>query len=320
MRRRVLLERTGVGFALGTAGGLLEGHWTDEHSRSGPRDAGGNRSTHRQGTTPDLEPPTIELYDRIVTGPPGGVESIDKETDSGVTDSGEVNGASPYHRVLVWNDVGEERSLDVSIERTDGPLLRREETSFPAEGLLEILLFERREEDERVAHGLTVETSRLQEQLSIEPASIRVGGPETRVAVREESIAWESVDDPVEADPPAVDGPVREARLDIVEAGCATGADDDRADVRVEDATVHIRGLIRAPTPCHGVSIASVQRRNESDVEIVVAVGEQETAVCIQCIGALTYDATVALELDPFDRVTIVHESWGERTDVAVYE
>ncbi len=101
--------------------------------------------------------------------------------------------------------------------------------------------------------------------------------------------------------------------LELVEADCKTG-DQEEGVISTEysenSTRVNFAGLIQTPTPCYTVEHQLVEEsENEYTVNIVTVPDDSE--ICIQCIGAVTYNGSVELE-EPF---TLNIEHNGEHVE-----
>lgn len=96
---------------------------------------------------------------------------------------------------------------------------------------------------------------------------------------------------------PRWEAPVADVRLRTTDGTCASG-DEPGAAVSFDEAdgTLGIQGQVTAPTPCHRVHLDSV-RFDEAAAELTVvlttAPGDQDA--CVECVGALSFDATVEI-------------------------
>ena len=89
--------------------------------------------------------------------------------------------------------------------------------------------------------------------------------------------------------------------VELVETDCKTGDQEERVistDYSENNTRVNFTGLIQTPTPCYTVEHQLVEEsENQYTVNIVTVPDDSE--ICIQCIGALTYNGSVELE-EPF--------------------
>lgn len=101
--------------------------------------------------------------------------------------------------------------------------------------------------------------------------------------------------------------------IETVDTGCA-GAVEDRvtgSDI-ARDNTVTVEGVVTASNPCHD---ATIEEASVRDGVLNIAVGATGTDVemCVECVGEITYEATVELA----ESVDIKEVSVSSRTSVA---
>lgn len=92
------------------------------------------------------------------------------------------------------------------------------------------------------------------------------------------------------------------------DASCQSDPDGDRVEVDFGADGIVIDGVASAPNPCHQARIETATV--EAD-ELRVSIGfEQVADVCIECVGAISYTATV--DVDPADTIETVIVDHGE--------
>jgi hypothetical protein len=91
------------------------------------------------------------------------------------------------------------------------------------------------------------------------------------------------------------------------EGDCGTG--EDAASVSFDGDAVRVDGSLAAPTPCHGAALAGTRLADDGD-RLVVAVDPTDPGqeVCVQCLGAVPYDATVRFEGRLPEEVRVEHD------------
>jgi hypothetical protein len=107
------------------------------------------------------------------------------------------------------------------------------------------------------------------------------------------------------ASPSAVTPAVTGRSIETTNAECADV--DGRADATVGADSVTIEGVTPAPNPCHEATIegATVEKRQ---LRVTVGVTETGEGACVQCVGAVTYTATIAVTGgDDIDAVVVEH-------------
>jgi hypothetical protein len=85
---------------------------------------------------------------------------------------------------------------------------------------------------------------------------------------------------------------ITDTTFDARDGECATDA--ERADVRFDGDAVRVDGRLETPTPCHGAALADATLAGDGD-RLVVAVRTTDppSGACVQCVGAVPYEATV---------------------------
>ncbi|MFU8868629.1 hypothetical protein [Natronococcus sp.] len=104
------------------------------------------------------------------------------------------------------------------------------------------------------------------------------------------------------------------ASLERRDQRCASD-EDDAATVRVDDGTLVVEGLIRTPTPCHGLVLESVSRERDA-LEVTVGIDEPD-GFCVGCLGVVEYVLEVDLDGRAPDCVAVFHERRDETVRVA---
>lgn len=101
---------------------------------------------------------------------------------------------------------------------------------------------------------------------------------------------------------------VRSQDITTVETSCA-GMDDEESSVEVADSTIDVEGVIIGPNPCHEAVIKGVSL--EGDTLVVSIAVESDLAdggACMECVGKISYEATVKVDDDvEFDDVRVDH-------------
>lgn len=109
---------------------------------------------------------------------------------------------------------------------------------------------------------------------------------------------------------------VADSSFSIRSADCATGDGDD-ASVSVEDATVSVSGTVTVADGCHVVELDSATIADGELRVVVASVTREGVQGCVQCLTEVGYDASVTLRGGLPERAVVVHESQGERREVA---
>jgi len=103
-----------------------------------------------------------------------------------------------------------------------------------------------------------------------------------------------------------------------MEQADGTCGDGDRATLTFEDERVNVSGTHRTPTPCHDLTLSSVELRDDEEtgddtllVTVGVATRQRE---CPDCVGTVPYEVTVDLKNDYPSSVRVTHTGpTGER-------
>ncbi|QLK26497.1 hypothetical protein HYG81_02435 [Natrinema zhouii] len=139
----------------------------------------------------------------------------------------------------------------------------------------------------------------------------------TTLTLRDTGTQTESTSTSISCPVPAV----ADASLEVGERECAAETDDDSATVEFADETVIVDGEITTPTPCHGLSLAETDYDERRDIlSITVAVGDQESDTCTDCLGTADYEAQIGLEGRYPGHVEIYHETRDETQRITAAE
>jgi hypothetical protein len=102
------------------------------------------------------------------------------------------------------------------------------------------------------------------------------------------------------------------ADLVVTDSGCGG---EERSTVAFGPDAVTVTGAITAPNPCHGAALAGVAWDGEAErLTLTVATTDPDAAACVDCVGAIEYEATVSVAGDPPPAVAVDHRHFG-RTD-----
>lgn len=113
--------------------------------------------------------------------------------------------------------------------------------------------------------------------------------------------------------PPAV----AESQLEVTETGCA-GGDQEAPTVRAREETLQISGTIQVPNPCHEAAIERVDYTGETDT-LSVRITQTEPPgdqACIECVGAVEYEAELELMNGYPGTVVVEHAHFGRVDEV----
>jgi len=206
-------------------------------------------------------------------------------------------------RVLNRSDI--ERAIEVIVERDGTETYDRLDRLQPAEGVT-VRLVEPGDYTVRVRVGSTpgatieVPRTRFDCNQSVVEATVRDGGVV-------ETDAWST-------EMACADPVVGDTSIEVTDAGCAS-QDEDEAAVGTEGETVVVTGTVITPNPCYEVGFRSVTI-TDGELQIVVEATPADDGACVQCVGAIDYEARVTLEEALPDRVVVEHATDGESTVV----
>lgn len=114
-----------------------------------------------------------------------------------------------------------------------------------------------------------------------------------------------------DGDGSGVDGSgITDRSIETTERTCGS-QDVSRASMTVADGAIVVEGTLSASTPCHDAVLSSALLEDRT-LRIGVDVSQQD-GVCQQCIGEISYEATVELD-DPrdLDSVQVSHAGGGQ--------
>jgi hypothetical protein len=117
-------------------------------------------------------------------------------------------------------------------------------------------------------------------------------------------------DTPTPGDSPGIDA----SSIETVDAGCRS--DDGGITVGFDEEVITVTGTLPAPNPCHEAVLDSL---TVEDARLRVAVDVSSTLEdgtgCVECVGAITYDARIEPEdTSAITAVTVVHASGDDTT------
>ncbi|MFC6951385.1 hypothetical protein [Halorubellus litoreus] len=317
MKRRTLLASLGAaGGAVGTAG-CLQGTGTPGDERTTTRatttaattrdDATTTRDTTTDATTDDErtteQGSTDDREDWPSAREPVETLAINDREGLSFPDNNRP------HSLVFWNAVDRERS--VRIEWGDG---RTEElqgihpVSVPEDGLLQVDL----QVPTRYDVFVSVDDGRLGE-IRVGRDAFDCNESAGRYALRESAIEDYGVVSTAAGCPAPS---VVEASLTAGDGACGN-RDDEQAVAGYGEEVVSVEGTVPAPDPCHDLAIASLSYDEKTRTARVVVAATPSDDGCVQCVGAIDYEATIRYEHDFPDHVEVYHRSWDEDRRVA---
>lgn len=96
------------------------------------------------------------------------------------------------------------------------------------------------------------------------------------------------------AETPPDDGPrIVDESLAARDGDCGSG--EDVARVAFDGDAVRVDGSLATPTPCHGAALADA-RLDGTRLVVAVRTTDPSSEACVQCLGAVPYEATVRFE------------------------
>jgi hypothetical protein len=110
------------------------------------------------------------------------------------------------------------------------------------------------------------------------------------------------------------EGPIEKASIETIDTGCGSG--DEAITIDFDDGDVGVTGVVSTPNPCHEAVIGSVTVEGDH-LSVVVAPRStlQEGDACVQCIGAIEYEARIVpTDASAVETVTVEHASGIGRT------
>lgn len=105
----------------------------------------------------------------------------------------------------------------------------------------------------------------------------------------------------------------------IETTGADCGNPDDETALAVADGeSVRLVGTTLSPNPCHAATIESIDTEDDG---VTVTIGVESTLEgdeeCMECHGAIDYDARIEVAPDAVDTLVVVHDH-GERHELPV--
>jgi hypothetical protein len=213
------------------------------------------------------------------------------------------------HSLVLWNAVDRER--EVRVEWGDGrteELERTASVAVPADGLLQVDLLLPTSYDVVVrADGDALgEHAVGRDWFDCNESASRLGLTETDL-----------VDYGVISTAAGCPAPsVADTTLSAGEGDCGT-EDQEAAVAGYGDEVVTVDATFVTPDPCHELAIADVAYDGETRTARIVVEATPGGGACVECVGAIDYEATITYEQDFPDRVVVVHRSGDDERRVA---
>lgn len=215
------------------------------------------------------------------------------------------------HEVPVWNAADRERDIGVLVT-DDGETVLDRTVRFPADEYLAIDLLEPASYEVVLsADGETAGT------IAVGTGWFDCNDSWTQVGVFPDGRVEDlSVTTEMACAPPQV----ADHTFEVTGTRCG---EQNAGSLDVRERTVALTGRLRTPDPCHGadLSVADSEPGDGPDpadaITLLVSPTEGEEDVCVQCVGEVAYEGTVTFEEAVPEEVVLVHESGGERVEVA---
>lgn len=300
MKRRPLL-----GAVAGSLGAAILGGCLGDGGEGGDSD-----TTTNQTPEPTTRPPT--------TTPPNGDDyRFDPESDDPF-DRFERGDRSAVvfpdnnrpHDVKVWNAADESRVVTLVVIR-DGETVLDRTVTFPADGFL---------------------TLRVQVPDDWQIDLRRDGEPLETIEIARESFDCNHIDHLVgvtadwtvttqlRATEIACRGPaIAEHSFAPGEGHCASGT-ESAAAIAFEGESVVVDGTFVTPTPCYDLRLATAAYDANADALEIVIAAEATGETCVQCIGAIGYEAAIRFDHGRPGQVIVKYRNEGKSTVVATGE
>lgn len=288
MERRALLKRVAGATMAGGLAGCLS---TPGPGSGDPKET--NDPTTDPGTTPDGSRPLVE---ELTVGSRDGVAFPDNHLP---------------HELEVVNDAEETREVGLRLTSSEGSAMVDETWSFPAGGRVKMRLLQ------PDAYTLAVTLAEGQVgTVSISRAFFDCNDSRTTVDVKADG----TLDVTTLSTELACPAPeVTETTLSVTESGCADEADGS-ATVDTSEEAITVDGTIRVPNPCYGATLERVTYGERPDDTLSVRVAQTEPdgdKVCVECVGAVKYEAAISVANDYPGTVVVEHEHFGRVDEVA---
>jgi len=306
MKRRTLLASVaGTASVVGTAGCLqgtgsgTDETTTEESTTGDERTTNGSTDTDEPTTTTDDEPTTTEEPADGEWAPSGEpVETFAVGDRDGVA----FPENNRPHSILLWNR--SEREREVVVEYADGQteeLERVGPTTVPADALVRVDL----NVPTHYHVTVTVDGDAMGE-FEIGRKWFDCNQSTSRYALGDGDLVDYGEESTLVA---CAEPSVANTNVTVASRDCAS-EDDDRGAVGYGDERIRAKGTVTTRTPCYDLSIAETTYDDETrTARIVVDADAQEDEGCVECVGAISYSATVDYENDFPDHVELLHRT-----------
>lgn len=288
MKRRALLRTLGGLTAVGAFAGCTSVQAPGTGDRGDP--------TTDPGTTPSEPGPVV---DELTVGDRDDVDFPDSHRPHGLT---------------VVNDADETRAIGVELTDGDGQVLVEDSWSLPADGRIQMTL----EEPDQYSLAVRLDGTDLG-PVSPRAGSFDCNDSQTTVTVGPNGeLDSRTISTEVACAPPEVVG----TTFTETGSGCADGGPEQQpvASLTAEDEQISITGAMRVPNPCYGATLESASIGDGPEHLLTVRIGQTDPdgdGACIECVGAVEYDATISLDTDYPQTVVLEYRHMGETEEAA---
>jgi hypothetical protein len=212
--------------------------------------------------------------------------------------------------VKVWNDNDDSLELSLVVTQDQETVLSRS-ILFPPDGFLTLTL--RTPDDWQVR--LRRDWRSLQE-IEIPRESFDCNQIEHRVGVTDHLTVYMEL----LATEIACPGPAVADKSFTAEEGRCASQTESSATIAFEGESVVVDGTFITPNPCYELRLATAAYDANDDALEVVIAAKSTGETCVQCIGAIDYEASVRFEHDLPGQVVVKHRKDGQSTVVATGE
>lgn len=105
---------------------------------------------------------------------------------------------------------------------------------------------------------------------------------------------------------------IADSSVRTVGTGCLSG--DQRTDIEFDDEAgrVVVTGVVGAPTPCHVATLREASYdAGEGRLSVDIGTEPDGSDSCVDCVGGIAYEATVAFETDLPREASVAHDGQG---------
>lgn len=302
MNRRTLL----ASLAMVSAGCLSDpggAPGTDESTTNDDSEA----TTDDRTTTTDDDPTTSDDDPGDEYEPDWALaEDPAVSIDVGSRDAVEFPGDNQPWSFAIWNDTGGVATVQLEVS-TDADTAVDRQIDVDERDWIDLSLLEPADYRVEVAVG---GDERWAERYS--PSSFTCNSKRTTVALGPgDAVETRTLQTMLACNPASVG----ETSFQAAEGDCNDGTGHE-ATVSFGDEAVHVDGTVMTPTPCFDLSLHEAAVTEADGTLTVVVEAARQDGVCVECIGAVDYGATLEMTADYPDTVVVEHLVDGERTVV----